>query len=124
MPERPPTPPGPPDDGPVEPWALADEITRQPFSAWRMAIVAWVDIARGVAATAPAWLAVWCTAALAAVCYLSAHDITAWPPYAAVICVLLIATWAGPEPPPERAARQRRMRRWRLWARRQQPTAG
>lgn len=110
---RPPT-DDPPGDDAVEAWALADEITRQPFSPWRMAIIAWVDIAKGVSATAPAWLGAWCAAALVAVGYLAAHDITAWPPYAAVVCILLIATWAGPEAGAARAARRRRMRRWRF----------
>jgi hypothetical protein len=87
-----------------------------------MAIVAWVDVAKGVAATAPVWLGATCLLALAAVCFLSAHHITAWPPYAAVICILLIATWAGPSPRTSRAApaadqrpvlRRRRWLRWR-----------
>jgi hypothetical protein len=114
--------PGPGDHDPVEAWTLADEITRLPFSAWRMALVAWVDVARGVAATGPVWLGAWCLASLAAVRDLSTHEITAWPPYAAVIGILLIATWAGPSPRAPREAQQGQVHPRRARLRRRQPS--
>jgi hypothetical protein len=108
------------DDGPVEEWTLADEIARMPFGPWSMAALAWIDVAKGAATTAPVWLGGTCLVALAAVKELSAQQITAWPPYAAVICILLIATWAGPSP---RAQSERRERRRRWFRRHRRPDA-
>ena len=134
-PAQPPPPPPPParrrpapggDTEAVEPWALADEVLRLPFGAWRMAIIAWIDIAKGVAATTPPWLGAACLIALAAVRDLSARQITAWPPYVAVLGILLIAIWAGPSPPAahdRRTQRARRARRRLLSRHRRRPDA-
>ena len=99
-------------DEEVEDWSLADVIERVSSGAWHVAAMAWKDVSSGASTTGPLWVAGTCLVAVAAVLAMSVQGTTAWPPYIAVILILLVATWLAP------AANQPREQRWQLRARR------